>query len=576
MSARHSVRLLGRPQAGGVQVRGNKPWAITAYLALADAPVPRARLISLLFDGAQDPAAALRWNLGQVRRLLGQPGALAGPVVSLPGDGSVCFDVDVLAAARWQDAIELEGLGGELLEGMQFPDCAAFETWLMGERRHLAALTEAALQEATLNALSVGNPGDGYASRLVTLNPRADTHQELLIRAYAMSGDPLAARRQLESAVRLFRRELGCDPQPSVFLAAEAVPAKVDGPSTPARVRALLEAGQAQVTAGAAGAAVQVLRAACDEADGTQDAALAATAHLALGSALIGAGTARHQEGEIALQRAINLARESGHRATAAAAYRNLAASDVLRGIYPRTDRRLAEAESLGSGEASEVVEAAAIRGVGLLDRGEIDAAIAVFRHGLDSDPGREHAFLPLMSTHAGRAGLLAGDFPAARGHLDQALQIARTRSWAGVTAAPLALLGHVAVATGDLAAARDLLEEALARACQVGDPCWETWAAHGLGLHAAASREPDAALHHLADAVTRSRPSRGGHLWSHVWALTDAARLGRRLDDPRHVAWQDEALATAQRCGMRALTSQLLQVPAITSWPTAVRRDRH
>jgi len=559
VSARR-IRLLGRPDAGGVQLRGNKPWAITAYLALADVPVLRARLMSLLFDSAQDPAAALRWNLGQVRRLLGRPDALSGPVLSLPG-GAACFDVDVLGAARWQDAVELDGLGGELLEGMQFPGCAAFETWLMGERRRLAALTEAALQEATLNALSVGNLDDGvrYASRLVTLNPRADTHQELLIRAYAMSGDPLAARRQLASAVRLFRRELGCDPQPSVFLAAEAAPAKADVASTPARVRALLGAGQAQVAAGALDAAVQVLRAACEEADGTGDAAVAATAHLALGSALIGAGTAHHTEGEIALQRAINLARESGQRPTAAAAYRNLAGSDVLRGIYPRADRRLAEAESLGSGEAGEVVEVAAIRGVSLLDRGDIDAAIAVFRHGLDADPGRGHAFLPIMLTHAGRACLLAGDFPAARGHLDQALQIAQTRSWAGVTAAPLALLGHVAVATGDLVTARDLLQEALARACQAGDPCWETWAAHGLGLHAAGRGDLGAALRHLADAVTRSRPTRGGHLWSHVWAMTDAARLGRRLADPRHVTWQEEALATAQRCGMRALAGQLL-----------------
>ena len=165
------------------------------------------------------------------------------------------------------------------------------------------------------------------------------------------------------------------------------------------------------------------------------------------------------------------------------------------------------------------------------------------------------------MLSHAGRAGLLAGDFAAARGHLGQALQIAQTRSWAGVTAAPLALLGHVAVATGDLVTARGLLEEALARACQVGDPCWETWAAHGLGLQSAASGDPGAALHHLADAVARSRPARGGHLWSHVWAMTDAARLGLRLSDPRHVAWLEEALAIAQRCGMRALTSQLLKV---------------
>jgi tetratricopeptide (TPR) repeat protein len=320
----------------------------------------------------------------------------------------------------------------------------------------------------------------------------------------------------------------------------------------------LLEAGQAQVIAGAVDAAVQVLRAACEEADVIRDAALAATAHLALGSALIGASTARHQEGEIALQRAINLAQESGRRATAAAAYRNLAGSDVLRGIYPRADHRLAEAESLGSGEAGEVVEVAAIRGVGLLDRGDVDAATAVFRHGLGADPGREHAFLPIMLTHAGRARLLAGDFPAARGHFDEALQIAQTRSWAAVTAAPLALLGHVAVATGDYVTAHDLLEEAFARACQVGDPCWETWAAHGLGLHAAASGDLDAALQYLADAVACGRPSRGGHLWSHVWAMTDAARLGRHLGDPRHAAWQEEALSTAQRCGMRALTSQL------------------
>jgi tetratricopeptide (TPR) repeat protein len=201
-----------------------------------------------------------------------------------------------------------------------------------------------------------------------------------------------------------------------VFLAAEAVPAKIGVASTSARVRALLEAGQSQVTAGAVDAAVQVLRTACDQADSTEDTPLAATAHLALGSALIGAGTARHQEGEIALQRAINLAQESGHRATAAAAYRNLAGSDVLRGIYPRADRRLAQAESLGSGESGEVVEVAAIRGVSLLDRGDIDAAIAVFRHGLGADPGRGHAFLPVMLTHAGRAAPLAGDFAAARG----------------------------------------------------------------------------------------------------------------------------------------------------------------
>ena len=94
-----------------------------------------------------------------------------------------------------------------------------------------------------------------------------------------------------------------------------------------------------------------------------------------------------------------------------------------------------------------------------------------------------------------------------------------------------------------------------------LADPCWETWAAHGLGLHAIAAGDEAAALSHLADAITRSRPQRGGHLWSHVWALTQAVPLARRAGDPRTQSWHDEALTTAQRSGMRSLARDLLQL---------------
>jgi len=560
--ATRMIRLLGRPCADAAQARGHKPWAITAYLVLAGGPVSRDRLIALLFEDADDPAGTLRWNLGQVRRLLGRPDALRGPVLSLR-DTDVAFDVDLLTQGRWQDAVELPALGGELLEGLQFPHSPAYEVWLLGERRRLAAATESLLQEAALSAMSTGNLADAvrWASRLVALNPRADSHQELLIRAYAISGDQAAARRQLESAVRLFRRELGCAPAPPVFLAAETSPVKATGPASPARVHALVEAGQAQVAAGATEAAIQVMRTACDEAARTGNAALEATAQLALGATLIDAGAARHQDGELALHRAIALADASGQPRIAASAYRHLAASDVLRGFYSRADRRLADAEAIAVPDRSEHVELAAIRGVSVLDQGDPAGAISVFGAGLTADPDRAHPFLPIMLAHAGRAHLLAADLPAARRQLEEALQIARARAWAGVTAAPLALLGHVAVAEGDLDAARDLLEQAFARACQVADPCWETWAAHGLGLRAAAAGEEASALSHLADAITRSRPQRGGHLWSRVWALTDAVPLARRAGDPRAQVWYDEALATSQRSGMRSLACDLRQL---------------
>jgi len=555
------ISLLGRPTGVGT-VRGNKPWAITAFLVLAGS-TSRGRLIELLFDEAEHPAAALRWNLAQVRRLVGKPDALSGPVLSLPRDRGVAFDVDLVIDGNWHDAVDLPSFGAELLEGMQFPGCPAYETWLLGERRRLAAAADTLLYDATMTLLSEGRLAEAVrsAARLVALSPCVDSHQELLIRAYAISGDGTAARQQLQSAVRLFRRQLDCDPEPSVFLAAEVAPAPSSGPATPARVQALVEAGRSQVAAGATQAAIQVMLAACDEAQRTGQPALEAKAQLALGATLIGSATARHQEGELALHRAISHADEAGDPSLAASAYRHLAGSDVLRGSYARADRRLAASIADAPADAEAEVELAAIGGVSRVDQGDIEAAIEVFRRGLTFDPDRTHPFLPIMLAHLGRAYLLAGDSGAARGPLEESLALSRSRAWAGVTAAPLALLGHVALAEDELDTARELLEQAFARACQVSDPCWETWSTHGLGLHANAIGDHRTAVTHLADAVARSRPERGGHLWSRVWAIIDAVRVARQVGDTRGETWYADGLATAQRCGMRQLADDLLHI---------------
>ncbi|NKY08787.1 hypothetical protein HF998_17665, partial [Cellulomonas hominis] len=73
------IALLGPPgvqRAGSVASgpvpapapRGSKAWLLLAYLVLAQRPVPRSRLADLLVDDADDPGAALRWNLSQLRR----------------------------------------------------------------------------------------------------------------------------------------------------------------------------------------------------------------------------------------------------------------------------------------------------------------------------------------------------------------------------------------------------------------------------------------------------------------------------------------------------------------------------
>jgi DNA-binding SARP family transcriptional activator len=129
-----AVRLLGKPaiERDAVLVpapRGRKAWALFLYLVLSERPPPRARLASLLFAEADDPLGALRWSLGELRRVLDDPLILRGdpPTLRLPEGASV----DVLELLSPEGGpVSGSAWEGELLEGMSFSGCPAFETWL--------------------------------------------------------------------------------------------------------------------------------------------------------------------------------------------------------------------------------------------------------------------------------------------------------------------------------------------------------------------------------------------------------------------------------------------------------------
>src|SRR5919112_241089 len=113
------VKLLGRPAVlvDGVEVggaRGHKAWGLLAYLVGRGAPVPRDRLVQLLFPDAEDGLAALRWNLAQLRRTLGAPAALAGDPVELALGPDVRFDVTLLETAPWYEVADDPDLGAPL------------------------------------------------------------------------------------------------------------------------------------------------------------------------------------------------------------------------------------------------------------------------------------------------------------------------------------------------------------------------------------------------------------------------------------------------------------------------------
>jgi DNA-binding SARP family transcriptional activator len=107
-----SIQLLGVPQfilqdGTAVVLRGHKAWGLLAYLATREGALSRQHLAQLLFEDAEDPLAALRWNLTELRRGLGSA-SLRGEAIALRRDPSTAIDVDVLRR-------------GEAFEGVQLP-----------------------------------------------------------------------------------------------------------------------------------------------------------------------------------------------------------------------------------------------------------------------------------------------------------------------------------------------------------------------------------------------------------------------------------------------------------------------
>ena len=172
----------------------------------------------MLFGESDDPARALRWCLAEIRRGLGDVASIEGDPVTLTLPPDAVVDVDVLIRGIWSDAVVLPGLGAELLDGLALRDAGGFETWLISQQRHVAAVSEAVLHEAALGSMSTSdlNAALGYAVRASTMSPLDENHQALLIRLYRLAGDDEAAERQYGVCRELFQQELGVRPGPAI------------------------------------------------------------------------------------------------------------------------------------------------------------------------------------------------------------------------------------------------------------------------------------------------------------------------------------------------------------------------
>jgi DNA-binding SARP family transcriptional activator len=557
-----AIHLLGPPRVerGGSPVpapRGHKVWGLLAYLVRSEAPVSRKHLAGLLFEDAEDPLATLRWNLSELRRLLGST-ELRGELIALTPAPATYVDLSAVLSGSWAQALCVPGLDRELLEGMNFSGSPAFEVWLATERRHLQAAAEALLREAAQARMAAGAMAEAatLAGRLVRHNPLDENYQALLVRSLAAAGDGVGAARQAAACRELFQRELGVQPGATLDAALSTLTAAPTARPATGRAAALaqLEAGEAAISAGALDAGLQCLRRAIAEADATGDAALRARTRVALGGALVHSARGRDEEGATALHEAL----EVGHDVSpvlAAAACRELGYVEFLRGRYERTVAWLERARPLAGDDRAELARIATVYGASLSDTAHYAGAIALLREAeaLAAAAG-DNKQLSYALSMLGRALLLHGELDDAAAVLDRSVALAQ-QGWIAFVPWPQSLRAEIDLARGDLDAAAGRFEHAFALGCQIGDPCWEGIAGRGLGRVAMARGEPQRAIEILTDALARCARLPDAYLWGKGHALDALCGVAVAQAMPQASAWINEMQELAARSGMRELT---------------------
>ena len=562
-----TVHLLGRPRiessSGEVyQYRSRKSWALLTYLILSEQPPTRRQLAALLFAEADDPLRALRWNLSEIRQSLLDGGGVEGdPVVlQLPDDSVV--DVALVTKGAWSGAVGLPGLGSPLLDGIALQGAPAFESWLLSEQRHIAAASEAILHEAALGSMSRGDKTAAlrYATRASMMSPLDENHQALVIRLYRLTGDDEAARRQFAAFTELLDHELGVAPGPAVHAAMHEPHDHEAGVADPASVAAIVEAGSAAVAAGAVEAGVQSLRAAVRLADGTSETELRVSSRLVLAEALVHSLRGFDEEGVAALYEADEIAQAHGDRSSMARARAEVGYVDFLRARYDRAELWLTDALEYADGSPSMMAKATTYLGSVESDRASYQRATDLLQRALElsrlaGDPRLEAWGLSML----GRIGLLRNELDSAADHLDASIELAQRDHWLALLPWPQAMRGEVQLARDDPQGAEGYLRQAFARACQLGDPCWEGMSARGLAMVAAARGETAVAFEVLADSRTRCNRLADPYVWLDGYILDAQCHLGLRHGHPHTEQWVDTMQQLTSRTGMKELAVRSL-----------------
>ena len=204
-----------------IALSSHKLSAMLAYLAMAEKPVPRDEIATLLWGNHFDEQARqnVRQALVRLRKVIGTEALLSSEETLLLNPQMIAGDareVEQLIRSGTTEGLESasRSLGSEFLAGIDVKE-PVFEEWLLGERLRFQELLTDSLVHLASSKIGSGRADEGlrHAEACIARDYfREDAHRLAMQALAALGRRSEAVRRYLELAQRL-KSELGTLPE---------------------------------------------------------------------------------------------------------------------------------------------------------------------------------------------------------------------------------------------------------------------------------------------------------------------------------------------------------------------------
>ena len=220
-----AIRLLGeiRLQRDAITVAlpaSKRTRALLGYLVASAAPQPRQALCDLLWDGPDDPRAALRWSLTKLRPLLNEAEierleadreriafSPKGALIDVQSiEKLLSGDPEAASLAAIEEAAGL--LQGEFLDGLDLPSCYRFHHWCLAERERWGGLRRRVLLLAVDRLVDDPVRALPFVRGLVAVDPLSERSHGRLVDLLVALGRRKDAEDHYAFARAMLRREL--------------------------------------------------------------------------------------------------------------------------------------------------------------------------------------------------------------------------------------------------------------------------------------------------------------------------------------------------------------------------------